>query len=822
MKGLNRICRAIFRRSLFLSLVCGCLFPVFLLLAEDQSDLTLPEEKIVIERQTSTFSDDQQTNLSQTTKDSVEKAPELEEWKLESDENSTTVSSPESPANGNPAIVTEKQDVQEVDLVEERSMPPPSQLPAQQMTIAEQHVVSAQKTAHRDSFLLPTCGKGSKEQRLSLKQREGNGIGYNSGYTSLDFFSSFSIGSSFHPFIDVRGHHFDNGKWAANAGLGLRYLPSEIKAVFGINTYYDYREIQHSSFNQIGAGLEILGTLWDLRLNGYFPVGDTRHSLNSENSFLQFQGHYALFEKKSECAFTGAEVELGRQIVRIKYVDLHATLGGYYFSGKFDKQAAGGLLKLTARFTPYFTLSVQASYDSLFKDIYQGEVALNLPFGHSKNIKKGKTFDSCSTRRNLEERLVEEVSRFEIIVTDRHREKSFALDPLTGQPLFFVFVDNLRGSSDGTFEHPFRSLAQAQSNSSPGNVIYVFSGDGTTAEMDMGITLQNNQWFIGSGVPLTVNTEFGSETIPAQTSSNPNITGPVNAVTLASDNITSGFNFINAGIEGTNISNTTITENTFTNGGNDIILLEFSGYCLLADNHFSVPPIVGGVSAFQVSTSKSFSADIFNNFFSGYENAIEFDNTGPQFSCNIADNLFMTGDELLRFFGNSSMTTAIVDNNLFMSADGIAVFVDNNSASGRYFLRRNQITNTVPMGILFENRSNNLCTAVIENNTLNNVNNAAISEGGVVFRNETNSTAIVRLVGNTSNTSTTMPTQGYVLRNIDGTGTLRVQSSNGTLSGVASLNQGTSVGPDTATKVGAVEIPATGIVIFTPLEPISP
>ncbi|MDE3045922.1 MAG: inverse autotransporter beta domain-containing protein [Verrucomicrobiota bacterium] len=61
------------------------------------------------------------------------------------------------------------------------------------------------------------------------------------------------------PFLDARGHVFDNGKWAANAGVGLRTLKGT--RAYGINAYYDYRNTGRFHSNQIGAGLESLGEL---------------------------------------------------------------------------------------------------------------------------------------------------------------------------------------------------------------------------------------------------------------------------------------------------------------------------------------------------------------------------------------------------------------------------------------------------------------------------------------------------------------------------------------------------------------------------------
>jgi hypothetical protein len=59
----------------------------------------------------------------------------------------------------------------------------------------------------------------------SFRHIEGGGIGYNHGYTTFEAFlapgpESFRV----MPFVDLRGHVFNDGKMAANAGLQMRGL----------------------------------------------------------------------------------------------------------------------------------------------------------------------------------------------------------------------------------------------------------------------------------------------------------------------------------------------------------------------------------------------------------------------------------------------------------------------------------------------------------------------------------------------------------------------------------------------------------------------
>ena len=116
------------------------------------------------------------------------------------------------------------------------------------------------------------CPDGKQHYRATIRHIESGGIGYEDGYTTLEaFLASDPSQWKVTPFLDARGHIFDNGKWAANAGVGLRALWGN--RAYGINTYYDYRNTGRFNSNQIGAGLETLGELFDFRINGYLPVG---------------------------------------------------------------------------------------------------------------------------------------------------------------------------------------------------------------------------------------------------------------------------------------------------------------------------------------------------------------------------------------------------------------------------------------------------------------------------------------------------------------------------------------------------------------------
>ncbi len=129
-----------------------------------------------------------------------------------------------------------------------------------------------------------------------------------------------------------------------------------------------------------------------------------------------------------------------------------------------------------------------------------------------------------------------------------------ALSRETCKPLFFVFVNNQSpAGGNGTFESPYNTLAAAQINSSPGDIIYVLVGDGSDMGQNAGIILQYGQQLLGAGICQSLKTKEGKVTIPAQspaglpTISNTNVTDVTGlaAVRLRDGhNVVSGFNLV--------------------------------------------------------------------------------------------------------------------------------------------------------------------------------------------------------------------------------------------------------------------------------------
>lgn len=568
--------------------------------------------------------------------------------------------------------------------------------------------------------------------RTGLRHIESGGVGYRNGYTTLDMFVlGMPTEWCLTPFLDVRGHYFNSGNWAANTGIGLRALNEN--GVYGINLFYDYRNVGRFNVNQVGIGLEKLGEQFDFRINGYLPIGKKiSHSFDA--SFGGFSGHHLLVSQKYHSAMSGANAELGFRLGEAKSIDFYVAAGPYYFQGEATRSTWGAKARVSGLINDFFSLEISDSFDRTFHNKFQAEISF--PFGP-----KSKDQRCTCKMSNPKNRMLQRVERQEIIVVDNPRKDKFAIDPVTGQPYYFVFVDNT-SSSRGTYESPYHSLIQAQENSSPNDIIYVFPGDGTIRGMDSGIALKANQRFWGSGIGHQLATTKGMISIPAQTDSSPIITNTNldtegNAITLSSNNAISGFviaSALNDAIYGTDpqslevsyclFENTntyaieasfpgsatiSVTNNQFINNVNGLFFgLNGSSTLVCSNNVFKDQTSVSSFPIEVSANNNSLSAKIENNTFNN-------NTTGSiRFGLN---NVFDANVSVLNntFTNNGTGSQSSLGSNLVVLTTGItdncSILLKNNlfsgNASNSLYMHTSGAFSTLKITASSNNMSNN-------------------------------------------------------------------------------------------------------------------
>ncbi len=513
--------------------------------------------------------------------------------------------------------------------------------------------------------------------RASIRHIERGGIGYEDGYTTFEaFVASDPRRWSIMPFMDIRGHIFNNAKWAANAGFGIRALGKN--RIYGVNGYYDYRNTGKLHSNQVGVGFETLGVIGDFRINGYLPFGKKR-SNPYDTAFKNFVGHSMIISQKYQSAMRGWDAEFGWHIVKSAFWDFYAAVGPYYFHGKYDPSIWGGKGRVIGTFKNIVSLEISNSYDPIFGNKFQGQISLKIPFG--PKTKKRKEAEDTKIVTLYQDRMVQPVGRQEIIVVDQIKRDSVAIDPATGLAYFFVFVNNT-SSSSGTYESPYHSLSQAEERSSPYDILYVFPGDGTTRGMDSGILLKPNQKLWGSGIGQWIETSQGAVLIPAQSSrlpalTNTNIDTEGNAITLAANNSIRGFTIassINDAIYGRDVQTLEVASCIFQE--NSTFAMEI---ICTNEAHISVTKnqFLQNVNGCSFSLEKNATLSFIDNQYIGQTSVsnvpIEIAASGNTLSAHIENNLFAyntTGSIRFNFSDVASAGIRVINNSFIQNTTG--------------------------------------------------------------------------------------------------------------------------------------------------------
>ncbi|MBM3191753.1 MAG: hypothetical protein FJZ63_03765 [Chlamydiae bacterium] len=260
----------------------------------------------------------------------------------------------------------------------------------------------------------PLKDPGVESLRFELRHIENKGVGYNTGYSTVEIFIAPAADPwDFMTLIDLRAHILNNGKFDSNVGFGFR-MPGGCR-LYGINFYWDYRLTQRYHYDQFGVGFETMGVRWDFRANGYIPFGE-KESPIYDGSTVEF-------------AMSGVDAEVAYHFLKNRHIDLYAAVGPYYYfhnkKGMDFADAIGGRARVAAKIYDYISLELINTYDSLFHENVQGSISLNVPLGPRARLseKSKSKLKKCQNTYCLGQRLIQNVERQEIIVLSHGQMK---------------------------------------------------------------------------------------------------------------------------------------------------------------------------------------------------------------------------------------------------------------------------------------------------------------------------------------------------------------------------------------------------------------
>ncbi|MCB1180715.1 MAG: inverse autotransporter beta domain-containing protein [Chlamydiia bacterium] len=215
----------------------------------------------------------------------------------------------------------------------------------------------------------------------TIAYRGGPGRSYNNGYESLDLFMAtlFPCSRSY-PFLDLDFHRVGNANFAGNFGIGWRKFSSNYNKMFGANIYYDMRRQRDETLQQIGFGVELWGDCWDVRVNGYIPIGKNRLFVDSDT--FEFNDPYETTRNDFIGGLWGADAEIGTWLCRTCCYDFYVAAGPYFYQSQGCcpcNSFLGGMGRAALILCDYLTVGLSVTYDHIYRTRVQGDVALSIP-----------------------------------------------------------------------------------------------------------------------------------------------------------------------------------------------------------------------------------------------------------------------------------------------------------------------------------------------------------------------------------------------------------------------------------------------------------
>lgn len=304
---------------------------------------------------------------------------------------------------------------------------------------------------------------------------------------------------------DVRFMGDDADNREGNIGIGYRKIvddPVLGNGIAGVHGWVDRRlSARGNTFYQATGGVEWLGDDIDLRGNVYVPLSGGEEyatpNVGASAPYMAGTGIYVdTVGQVVEEAQTGVDIEAGTNVSMLDdYTDSARIYAGVYaFDGANTDKVAGFRTRLAVDVTE--NVQVGARFQNDHERGPQGfvEATLRFPFDQKKSYRK----------EGLRARLDESPERDIDIVTAEGVDSGIgkpALNTVTGVEQQVIHVDNTAAAGgDGSAEHPYNTLAAAESVASEYSIIYVHRGTGGPTGQSNGITLnKTGQQLIGSG-----------------------------------------------------------------------------------------------------------------------------------------------------------------------------------------------------------------------------------------------------------------------------------------------------------------------------------
>jgi hypothetical protein len=186
----------------------------------------------------------------------------------------------------------------------------------------------------------------------------------------------------------------NDSSWLAGGGLGYRQVVEE--RIWGGYVLGDYVSTPHNGFTIVNPGLEMLGNVWDVNINGYIPL-DNRKKLGAavwagddlgDYRYIRPTGHdyYDHKIQQYEEPARGFDFEVARVIPHFEKAKLH--LGAYHFDTSDSGSTNGVETRLTYDVNKFIGVELEDTYDNASHNKFLA--GIRFTFGGYSEEEKGE------------------------------------------------------------------------------------------------------------------------------------------------------------------------------------------------------------------------------------------------------------------------------------------------------------------------------------------------------------------------------------------------------------------------------------------------
>jgi len=173
-------------------------------------------------------------------------------------------------------------------------------------------------------------------------------------------------------YLAMEGNYVNNdSSWLAGAGVGYRQIVND--RIWGGYVLADYVSTPSNGFIVLNPGVEMLGNIWDLNVNGYVPLSNRTKKGElgwagddfGDYSYGRPTGHdyYDHYLQEYEEVGRGISFEVARVIPHVEGAKLH--LGAYHFDLPDAGSINGLMASLTYILNQYSAVELRDYYDNI-------------------------------------------------------------------------------------------------------------------------------------------------------------------------------------------------------------------------------------------------------------------------------------------------------------------------------------------------------------------------------------------------------------------------------------------------------------------------